>query len=98
MDPQRPYPSLCQNLGLAVTVGSPFYGSAGQPHRYFVGEPLAGLTAQKAAIAKVIATFKCGFTLMFLDGGDLREIQGAALAADPKYPLPSYPSVDSNTT
>ena len=25
---------FCQNLGLAVTVGSPFNGSAGQPHRY----------------------------------------------------------------
>ena len=69
---------FCQQLLRAVTVGSPFYGSAGQPHRYFVGEPLAGLTASRAEIAKVIATFKGGFTLMFLDEGTY-ETFGAAL-------------------
>ena len=96
--------SFCQNNGLrAVTVGTPFYGSAGQPHRYFVGEPLAGLTAHRADIAKVIATFKGGYSLMFLDEVTYTRFQ-AQLSADSNdpqrqhgnYPLASYPSVADN--
>lgn len=98
--PARPF---CQNDGLlAVTVGTPFYGSAGQPHRYFVGEPLAGLTAHRAAIAKVIATFKGGFTLMFLDDVTYMRFKDE-LATDSsvpqqpwKYRRTSYPSVADN--
>jgi pimeloyl-ACP methyl ester carboxylesterase len=91
---------FCQKLALAVTVGSPFYGSAGHPHRYFVGEPLAGLTTQRAELAKVIATFKGGFSLMFLDEATYARFQPqlSTDSSDPRqpgpYPLAGYPSVD----
>ncbi len=89
---------FCQNLLLAVIVGSPFYGSAGQPHRYFVGEPLAGLTAHRADIAKVISTFKGGYTLMFLDEGTYGRF-AQPLSEDVHYPLLGYPSVaDTDST
>jgi hypothetical protein len=89
---------FCQNLLLAVTVASPFYGYAGHAHRFFVGEPLAGLTAHRAQIAKVISTFKGGYTLMFLDEVTYGRFW-KPLADDLQYPMPRYPSVaDSDST
>ena len=87
---------FCQNLQLAVTVAAPFYGSAGQAHRYFDGEPLAGLTTAASQIAKVIATMKGGYSLLFLDESTY-DTYRPELSADPEFPLLSYPSIDHDT-
>jgi hypothetical protein len=85
-----------QLMHRAVTVASPFYGYAGQLPRYFVGDPYLNPFYSKAAITRVVSSLAAGYTLLFLDEATYRR-DGAALAADPDYPLLSYPIVDAAT-
>ena len=85
---------FCQQLRLAVTVGTPFYGSPGQTERLFVSEPALGPFYDLDEVTKVIATLPGGFSLFFLDSQTYDSNQ-TALAADAEFPLDRYPSFDS---
>lgn len=80
-------------LRQAVTVATPFYGHAGQVHRYFKGDPDLDFVG-KARLTRVISSMRGPYTLLFLDS-DTYDRHGNALAMDPEYPLPCYPSVDA---
>lgn len=86
------------NMRLAITVATPFYGYAGQVHRWFEGQPPFNglLNAFKTKIIKTICSFPGCYAWMFLDEQTYADNQ-AALAADPKYPLTAYPSTDKTT-
>ncbi len=86
------------NMRLAITVATPFYGYASQVHRWFEGQPpFNGLFNKfKKKIIRTICSFPACYAWMFLDGQTFTKNQ-AALAADPKYPLPGYPSTDKAT-
>jgi pimeloyl-ACP methyl ester carboxylesterase len=86
---------FCQNLKLAVSVGTPFYGYTSHTERMFTGEPLLGPHYDLDEITKCIATLPGGFALFFLDG-QTYDTYGGALFADPDYPLDRYPSFDKN--
>jgi hypothetical protein len=83
---------LWQNLQVAVTVGAPFYGYAGQSHRYFEGEPLIGTAYNLPNLTKTLATLKGGYYLFFCDAATY-DAHEPALVAD-TYPPPGYPSVN----
>jgi hypothetical protein len=82
-------------MSLAITVATPFYGYSGQVHRWFEGEPyLNGLfDIFKKGIIKVICSLPACYAWEFLDEKTFND-NAAALAADPNYPLWTYPSVD----
>ncbi|MGH6726080.1 MAG: hypothetical protein ACREB8_05995, partial [Pseudolabrys sp.] len=84
---------LVDQFKRAVTVGSPFYGYAGQVHRYFEGESELNFEGT-ARITRVISSMRGGYILLFLDKPTY-DRDGVALAADPNYPLYAYPSSDS---
>lgn len=91
------YPTLA-TMRLAITVSTPFYGYAGQVHRWFEGQsPFNGLLdSLKQETIKVICSCPACYTWMFLDEYTYNQNK-VALAADPKYPLATYPSVDKST-
>jgi hypothetical protein len=84
---------FCQNVSLAVTVATAFYGNVSQCHRMFEGEPLVGGSYSKAELAKAIATMPGGYMLFFLDEETYVDHR-VEFEAD-VYPLAGYPSVDS---
>jgi hypothetical protein len=83
---------LAAKIKRGITVGTPFYGYGGQTLRYFEGES-EFLLQKKSEIAKVISSLQGGYFLQFLDS-DTFDLVGAALHADPNYPLNGYPSMD----
>ncbi|MDM0080950.1 hypothetical protein QTI17_10140 [Variovorax sp. J31P179] len=83
-------------LRAAVTVATPFYGYGGQIHRFFEGEPLLALLDQKK-VRKVLTSMPALYAFQFLDAKKTFAKYGAALAADPNFPLAAYPSTDMNT-
>jgi pimeloyl-ACP methyl ester carboxylesterase len=84
---------LVDQIKRAVTVATPFYGYAGQVHRYFEGEPQLNFEGT-GRVTRVISSLRGGYVLMFLDK-DTYDRDRIALAADPDYPLNNYPSVDA---
>ena len=87
---------LLSTMGRAITVASPFYGYDGQIHRWFEGEPLLnhiGPINIKPQVVKVIASLPGVYVLPYLDQPTF-QLNGAALGADPDYPLNAYPSHD----
>jgi hypothetical protein len=84
-------------MAKAITVATPFYGYAGQVHRWFEGEPLLNsLIMPKAALVKVICSLPACYAWQFLPYYTFAANQ-AAFAADTAYPLMAYPSVDKTT-
>lgn len=83
---------LVANIKRGITVGSPFYGYAGQTRRYFEGEPDL-LFQEKSEQTQIISSLPGGYFLQFLDYGTYSNVS-AALQGDPHYPLDAYPSVD----
>jgi hypothetical protein len=83
---------LAAKIKRGITVGTPFYGYCGQTLRYFEGES-EFLLQSKKEITKVISTLQGGYFLQFLDSDTYTRV-GAALLADPHYPLNGYPSMD----
>ena len=69
-----------------------------QVHRWFEGEPyLNGFTdIFKRRMIKVVRSLPACYAWDFLDGYTWG-VNKAALAGDPKYPLPTYPSTDATT-
>lgn len=87
---------LLSTLGRAVTVASPFYGYDGQIHRWFEGEPLLnhiGPVDITPEVIETIASLPGVYILPYLDHHTFQNNK-AALAADPDYPLHTYPSHD----
>jgi len=76
----------------AVTVATPFYGYAGQLHRYFKGDPDLNFEG-KARVTRVVSSLPGGYVLQFLDEQTYNRDKNA-LANDPDYPLGEYPSLD----
>jgi pimeloyl-ACP methyl ester carboxylesterase len=80
----------------AVTVATPFYGYAGQIHRFFEGDTLFNgpFDVMKMDVIRTFTSFPAFYALLFLDG-DTYDLNKVALQNDPNYPLPDYPSVDA---
>jgi hypothetical protein len=85
-------------LDKAITVATPFYGYSGQLHRWFEGEEfLNGLfDVFKPDIIRTICSLPGCYAWHFMSHPTYLA-NAAAFAADPEYPLASYPSVDSVT-
>ena len=86
---------LVDQFKRAVTVGSPFYGYAGQVHRYFEGESELNFEGT-AQITRVISSMRGGYVLLFLDKATY-DRDCDRLASDLDYPLNAYPSSDSGS-
>jgi hypothetical protein len=86
--------AFVQNLKMAITVASPFYGSAGQVERLLVSmSPLDPPHYDLDAITKTIATLPGPYALFFLDKGTYAAY-GNQLKADNEFPLTDYPCID----
>lgn len=89
---------FCKNLGLAITVGAPFYGTASQIERLYRSEPELGPPLYDlAAITKVISTMPGGYSLFFLDS-QTYDAYGLQLSQDQEEgcALDRYPSFDAD--
>ena len=88
---------VAQKLRHAITAATPFYGYAGQVHRWFEGEELLNGDG-KAEWIQLIQVINSMPGLYVLHLVDYRTYQRdrAALAAD-EFPLTAYPSVDAET-
>ena len=84
---------FCAGLRLAITVGTPFYGTTGQTERLFTSEPALGPFYDLDEITKTIATLPGGYSLFFLDS-QTYDTYRQMLAADPEFALDRYPSWD----
>jgi hypothetical protein len=86
------------NMYRAITVATPFYGYGSQMHRWFEGEPSVNglLGATKTKVIKAICSAPAAYTWLYLDEKIFND-NHAALAADPNYPLATYPCVDATT-
>jgi hypothetical protein len=85
-------------LDKAITVATPFYGYAGQLHRWFEGEKyLNGMgNVFRPGIIRAICSFPGCYAWMFLPWPTYL-VNQAALNGDLNYPLAVYPSVDFDT-
>ncbi|MEO8739065.1 MAG: hypothetical protein ABI537_05105 [Casimicrobiaceae bacterium] len=83
-------------LSRAVTVATPFYGYAGQVHRFFEGDAYFNgpFNLLKMDVIRVFSSFPAFYALMFLDGKTY-DTYKTDLQNDPQYPLLDYPSMDS---
>lgn len=89
---------IVANLARAITVATPFYGYAGQVHRWFEGEPyFNGLFDMfKQDMMETVASLPALYPLHFLDEATYNDPSNqAALTLDPSFPLPAYPSMDA---
>ena len=89
---------IVANLAHVITVATPFYGYAGQVHRWFEGEPLVNGDNDifKEEIMEVVASLPSLYTLHYLDEATYREqATQSGLALDPAFPIASYPSMDA---
>jgi pimeloyl-ACP methyl ester carboxylesterase len=82
----------------AITVATPFYGSGGQVHRFFVGQtdlnPLLGPNGA-ATCTKIVSTLPANYEILFLDQATFDANQTAFLQDPGGYNLTRYPSVDA---
>lgn len=86
-------------LTRAITVGSPFYGYAGQLNRYFKGDPdieRLSFKYNERNLVELISSLRGPYTLLYLDEATFRRDQ-AALAQDRAFPLRQYPLTDHDT-
>lgn len=92
------YPIVTSAVTQVITVATPFYGYAGQLHRWFEGDDLLnffGLFEQD--MMETIASLPGLYTLHFLTEATFNANE-TALRSGP-YPIPGYPSEDqSNRT
>jgi hypothetical protein len=83
------------NMTRAVTVSTPFYGYDGQIQRWFKGEPYLNHLGTRNVVEAITSMPGC-YVLPYLDTQTFAT-HGAALAADPNYPLAAYPCKDVTT-
>ena len=91
---------IVSNLARVITVATPFYGYAGQVHRWFEGDSLVNGENDifKAEIMEVIASLPALYTLHYLDESTYSETATqSGLALDPEFPMAVYPSMDATT-
>jgi len=89
---------IVAGLARAITVATPFYGYAGQVHRWFEGDSLVNGDNNmfKQKIMEVVASLPAAYTLQYLDEATYRDsATQSGLALDPEFPLVSYPSIDA---
>ncbi|MDM0105379.1 hypothetical protein QTH97_10580 [Variovorax sp. J22R24] len=88
--------AILNGMTRAITVATPFYGYAGQVHRWFEGEAsLNGLDDEhKADIIRTICSLPACYAWQFIDDPTYTA-NSAAFVADAPFGLASYPSVDS---
>jgi len=91
------YPIL-SNLQKAITVATPFYGYAGQVHRWFEGDSYFNhdVLVDRDKLIKVICSLPAPYAWQFLDEQTFSD-NGHKFALDVPYPLLAYPSTDKNT-
>ncbi len=85
-------------LDRAITVATPFYGYAGQVHRWFEGEPYFNGTLDmfKQDLMETIASWPGVYPLHFLDEVTYHDSTNqSGLTADTGFPLTAYPSMDT---
>lgn len=85
--------TLLTTMTRGITVAAPFYGYDGQLHRWFKGEPYLNFLGRRRVI-KIITSMPGCYVLPYLDLQTFAT-QGAALGADPQFPLNVYPSKDA---
>jgi hypothetical protein len=86
------------NMTHVITVGTPFYGYAGQLHRWFEGVRLLNFfDVLKQPMMETIPLFPGPFVYPFLDEETFNNSanHGALASADDECPLPDYPSIDA---
>lgn len=88
------HPNL-DHMRRAVTVGAPFYGYAGQGHRWFEGDALVNGpgNAFRPEVIKMISTLPACYAWNFLDEA-IYNVNAVDFGADPHFPLAAYPSMD----
>jgi pimeloyl-ACP methyl ester carboxylesterase len=92
--------SFVQRMKGAITVATPFYGSGGQLHRFFVGETDANATLWPHGAAnctRIVSTLPANYEILFLDLPTFTANQAAFLADPAGYNLTQYPSWDPST-
>jgi hypothetical protein len=79
-------------MNRAITVATPFYGTGGQIHRWFEGEPLLNhLGEDKIDIIKTLGSLPSGYTLNWL-GQDTFNAIREKLQSDDDFKVEIYPS------
>jgi hypothetical protein len=89
-----------QSMKGAITVATPFYGSGGQVHRFFVGESDLNATLLPngaATCTKIVSTLPANYEILFLDQDTFNANQAAFLLDPAGYNLSQYPSTDAAT-
>jgi hypothetical protein len=89
------------NMTYAITVATPFYGYAGQMHRWFEGDPWILVawgslgTFLKQSLIEVICSMPGLYTLLFLDEATYTAPAiSAGLNAPGQFQIGGYPSTD----
>lgn len=85
---------ILAKLSKAITVASPFYGYAGQTHRWFEGEPMLNLFGlYTRGITRTIGSLPSLYPLMFLESATYDDPINHAGLGGP-YGPGGYPSMD----
>lgn len=85
---------LLDGMNRAITVASPFYGTGGQVHRWFEGEPLLNhLGEDKIDIIKTIGSLPASYTLNWLEEAIFNANREHLVGDDP-FKVKDYPSKD----
>jgi pimeloyl-ACP methyl ester carboxylesterase len=86
------------NLRRAVTVGTPFYGYAGQEHRWFEGEALVNGPGNffRNQVIQMISSLPACYAWQFM-GAPVYDANAQAFKSDLAFPLNDYPSMDKTT-
>ena len=90
---------LLAGMKSAITVGTPFYGYAGQMHRWFEGDPYLNgpLDVFKNDIVRTVCSLPALYTLLFLATDTFGDSANQAALAGNVYPLSAYPCTDKAT-
>jgi pimeloyl-ACP methyl ester carboxylesterase len=90
--------SYVQRMKGAITVATPFYGSGGQVHRFFVGEADVNATLYPdgpATCTRIVSTLPANYEILFLDQNTFTANEAAFLHDPAGYNLEQYPSLDA---
>jgi hypothetical protein len=86
---------IVAGMANAITVATPFYGYAGQTHRWFEGEPLLNLFGVlTSSIIRTISSMPALYTLMFLEEALYDDSTNNPLLGSGPHPVNQYPSMD----
>ena len=86
-----------QQLKGAITVATPFYGSGGQLHRFFIGEDDINCTLWPdgaATCTRIVSTMPANYEIQFLSYPTYAANE--AQFSQDEFPLNAYPSMDGS--